>query len=378
MIGQIKLDESTKLEFDISITGASGIPESRFIIDAPNFSIMYKCACTNEKAEVEISGLNGVIKSGEYPARLEVVLENKIYTPLRDTIKILPIVEVTIKAKPITIEPELKTYQEIAKTESQVVGRINVMQRLIDEKVLQGTESDIPATHSPINESKNSIKKIIVQQSIPKIIQEQSENLNSIPELNESVGLDSPKYVLSRVLQARNSKSNTPVLKDEDEDISDNEINNMADDITDWEHIISVYDDDELVMIDSDTGEIVDGDLTEDTGSLNEVLSRAERIMSKIRFARTANKRQRAIRLALKRHSSNAIINTRARKLAVKLMKTKLARGKPLDSLSVPERMRIERIIETRSKLVGRLALKLTSRIRTIEKTRLAHKAVTQ
>jgi hypothetical protein len=64
--------------------------------------------------------------------------------------------------------------------------------------------------------------------------------------------------------------------------------------------------------------------------------------------------------------------------MAVNKIKTRLARGKPLASLSVPEKMRIEKIVQKRSKLIGRLALKLTSRIRTIERNRLTHKSFTK
>jgi hypothetical protein len=201
----------------------------------------------------------------------------------------------------------------------------------------------------------------------------QIKTLQEMLKLAESIGLDISNVSLLDLTDAKN-----PVFEDDE---SEAELEDMVNGITDWEHIIHAYDDHELVMIDSETGEILDHDLTDDLAEstqLNEVLSRAERIKSKLRFARTANKRQRSTRLALKRHSSNATINTRARKLAVNMMKTRLARGKSLVDLSVPEKMRIEKIIEKRSKLVGRLALKLTSRIRNIEKTRLAHKAVTK
>ena len=79
------------------------------------------------------------------------------------------------------------------------------------------------------------------------------------------------------------------------------------------------------------------------------------------------------MRIALKTHSSTAKINTRARRLAIKLMKQRIAK-KPLNSLSVGEKERLERIIHKRKAVINRVAMKLTSRIRKIENNRLSGK----
>jgi hypothetical protein len=50
----------------------------------------------------------------------------------------------------------------------------------------------------------------------------------------------------------------------------------------------------------------IEKDLKEET--LNEVLSRMERIRAKVRFARTSAKRERSAKLALKRHSTTTTI----------------------------------------------------------------------
>ena len=163
------------------------------------------------------------------------------------------------------------------------------------------------------------------------------------------------------------------------DDISDKEMDKMADEIDTEEDILDVYDDKELAIIDDETGEHIDDveDKEVKEEALNEVLSRIERMKAKTRFAKTKAKRERKARIALKSRSSNDTINKRARRLAVQLMKQRLAR-KPLAQLSVGEKERLERIVKKRKVIVNRLAMKLAPRVRKIENTRLAHKTYTK
>ena len=129
-----------------------------------------------------------------------------------------------------------------------------------------------------------------------------------------------------------------------------------------------------MSIIDDDTGEHID-DLKEE--ALDEVLSRSERIKAKTRFAKSSAKRQRKTKIAIKSHSSAVTINKRARRLAVELMKQRIAK-KPLNKLSIGEKERLEKIISSRKVLLNRLAMKLAPRIRKIESQRLTHKNYTK
>jgi nicotinic acid mononucleotide adenylyltransferase len=165
-----------------------------------------------------------------------------------------------------------------------------------------------------------------------------------------------------------------------EEEISDEELDAMADEIQDMEHIMDVYDDDEFAIVDDETGEELEE--TEEEKSVNEqtimeVLSRLERMKAKMRIRRTKAKRERATKIALKRYSGTATINKRARRLAVKLMKKRLLRGRDATKISVGEKERVERVIERRKKIIGRLAMRLAPRVRKIEKARMAHKKFT-
>jgi hypothetical protein len=59
-------------------------------------------------------------------------------------------------------------------------------------------------------------------------------------------------------------------------------------------------------------------------------------------------------------------------------MKKRLLRGRDVSKVSVGEKERIERVIEKRKKAIGRLAMRLTARVRGIEKARMSHKKFTK
>lgn len=175
---------------------------------------------------------------------------------------------------------------------------------------------------------------------------------------------------------ANNAKGFDAFFEEEDDELTDNDLEKLANDLTDDDYL-DAYEDDELAIVDDETGEIIHDSLKEEVEELNEVLSRAERIKAKIRFARTKAKRERKIRIALKRHSDSKTINNRARKLAIKTLKQRLAK-KPVNKMSVGEKERIERLVTKRKKLIDRLAMKLVPKVRRVEQDRLAHSKVTK
>ena len=109
-----------------------------------------------------------------------------------------------------------------------------------------------------------------------------------------------------------------------------------------------------------------------------EVMSRMERMKAKMRIRRSKAVRERKMKIALKTYSSNAKINERSRRLAVKLIKKRLLRGRDASKISVGEKERIERVIEKRKAAIGRLAMRLSPRVRKIEKARMTHSKYTK
>lgn len=159
----------------------------------------------------------------------------------------------------------------------------------------------------------------------------------------------------------------------DESDLQDKDIEDMINDMTDDDYL-EAYDDEELSIVDHDTGEHI-ADLKEEV--ILEVLSRAERIRAKMRFARTQAKRERRTAIALKTRSNTATLNKRARRLAIETMKKRLAK-KPLEKLSVGEKERIEAIIARRKNIIDRIAMRLVPRVKKIETDRLTHKNYTK
>jgi hypothetical protein len=114
-IAKLRLDESTKLEFGVSITGATQEPQTRLVIEGKDYSISYPCKPTNEGVEVQINELKHVLPAGTYPVRLEVVVENKIYIPFEDTIEFDPAVEVATKTKAVEVRESIKVDKVVVK-----------------------------------------------------------------------------------------------------------------------------------------------------------------------------------------------------------------------------------------------------------------------
>lgn len=165
--------------------------------------------------------------------------------------------------------------------------------------------------------------------------------------------------------------------EEEEEQMSDEEIDQMIEPISSLEDIAHMYDDGELEYEDEDTGEVVDEKDLEDEPvseeAIMEVLSRQERMRQKIRFAKSSAKRKRSLKISLRTHSSTGKLNQRARRLAIQLIKQRIAK-KPLNTLSIGEKERLERIIQKRKAVINRVAMKLTARVRKIENDRISGK----
>ena len=148
-------------------------------------------------------------------------------------------------------------------------------------------------------------------------------------------------------------------------------IDEMINELTDDE-ILEEYELDEFIIIDEETGEELPVAEGEEKIDLMEVLSRQERLRQKVRLRKTAAKRERSTKISMKRFSPPATINKRARRLAIKLIKKRMLRGRTYASASVAERERMEKSISKNKSMVDRVAAKLVTRIRKVEKSRMS------
>jgi nicotinic acid mononucleotide adenylyltransferase len=155
-------------------------------------------------------------------------------------------------------------------------------------------------------------------------------------------------------------------------ELNDDELDKIEQEIDDDHFIEHAYDDEEFEVVDEeDDNEPVEESF--DYTGLVEVLSRAERMRARVRFAHTKAKRERGLKIALKKRSSAETIAKRARKAAVKAIELRLAK-KPLNQLSIGEKERIEARVARMKNTVTKLATRLIPRIRKIEKDRLSSK----
>jgi nicotinamide mononucleotide adenylyltransferase len=154
------------------------------------------------------------------------------------------------------------------------------------------------------------------------------------------------------------------------EELNEEDFDEEISQIEDLQHIIDAYDDSELVIIDEETGEVLEevDAVTEDV--MNEVLGRMERIRRKQRFARTKSKREVRTKIALKKTSSMPVLNKRAKRLAISMIKKRMLRKDP-SKASVQEKERVEKFLSARPQLVQRLSRRLVPRVRQVEKARL-------
>lgn len=89
-----------------------------------------------------------------------------------------------------------------------------------------------------------------------------------------------------------------------------------------------------------------------------------------LRFKKSEHSRETAEKKALSHKADSATIEHRAHKMAIMLMKKKLAK-KPLDKLSVQEKEHLEDLIKKKANIVNKIAAKLKQKILKLERDRL-------
>ena len=82
---ELLLDEDNELKFNVAVEGsAEGSVKSRFIISkASGFDLCFEGRSTSSgEVEVDVHSLKGILKEGDYKARLEVLVDDRIFIPL--------------------------------------------------------------------------------------------------------------------------------------------------------------------------------------------------------------------------------------------------------------------------------------------------------
>jgi nicotinic acid mononucleotide adenylyltransferase len=269
--------------------------------------------------------------------------------------------------------PIAKEYESLKKQDIKTLrGMISQQHKIVDTSEFK--TKDHAASH--ILRNRHGDKKVA---AVFGLSEEQFEE-GYLQSADQKIGKDGKKHAARLIKVGSDAPTNTrnkgfDAFSMEEVEISEEDIDVIVDEFQTWEDVIDAYEDDELAIIDEETGEEIDTVVSE--GTLNEVLSRIERIRAKTRFARTKSKRMIRTKMALKRSSPQSVINTRARKLAIQTIKLRLAK-KPLNTLSVAEKERLEQRIAKMKPILNRIAMKLAPRVRQIEKQRLSHSTYTK
>lgn len=110
----LDIDESNELAFKIKMEGAATSPAKvRLVCEGKDFSYMFNGYGTTEPDEVQFTlpQMTSRLPEGTYPARVEVLVENRYFAPLQFQInfkKTLTVVAEAIQVRPRASIPELK------------------------------------------------------------------------------------------------------------------------------------------------------------------------------------------------------------------------------------------------------------------------------
>jgi len=165
---QIHLDEDNELRFGVAVEGAeSGNVTCRMVLESKDSSmgiIFPGRAASNGEVKVLVPSLKTFLNEGVYPMRLEVLVDDRVFTPLSMNVELKQSVKVTAEAR---VMPQRKKGPSVSASilteEQQVVKPAPVKKK----KPLRRTSTNV-ADQRKIRESRRHSSK-------PKSTKEDSE-----------------------------------------------------------------------------------------------------------------------------------------------------------------------------------------------------------
>lgn len=107
ILANIKQDEESILEFSMDVFGTTDkVSDTRFVIEGKDFDLVCKCTVVEDGVQVKVPKLKGLLESGEHNARLEVVLNDRIFVPLNESIVVDQLVEFNVAKQNVTTVKE--------------------------------------------------------------------------------------------------------------------------------------------------------------------------------------------------------------------------------------------------------------------------------
>lgn len=156
IIANIKPDETQELVFDMKIEGSREEPsEIRFVIESQTvdgkdvqdvFSIICRAVREDDAIKVYIPRLLNLFRSGSHKARLEVVLENRLFIPLSEEILIEEPISIKI---PKAIAPVVESPR--SQTPEVTVTLTNIIKEMLKKEDVEDTtvKEDVVEVQKP-------------------------------------------------------------------------------------------------------------------------------------------------------------------------------------------------------------------------------------
>jgi len=172
LLGKLELNESQTINFGIDVFGTSQQPSSiRFIIEGAEFDIVCRCKQVDGDLEVIIPKLKGILESKEYSTRLEVVIGDKLFVPLRESVEFNPLVEFGVKKKDIkraesaSIKVNAKLHESSAEDRRYAERRVTVNFNAVSEDRRKADRRSAVKVNAVSSGKRNSLQENISKMS---------------------------------------------------------------------------------------------------------------------------------------------------------------------------------------------------------------------
>lgn len=143
MLGKIELNEQTDMEFSLEVFGTTEQTQQvRLVIEGNGIEIGCPCKVENGEVTATIPKLKGILESGVYDVRLDVIVGDKYFCPLKEQIELNPLVEFDIKTKKVEAVKEgvkVTVKNQVTSEDSKPISESN-LEKNIQKAIKSGYE----------------------------------------------------------------------------------------------------------------------------------------------------------------------------------------------------------------------------------------------
>ena len=145
ILGKLELNEQTDMEFGIDVYGTTEQTQDvRFVIEGKDFDISCKCKVENGEVVAHIPKLKGILEAGNYNVKLEVLVGDKYFCPLKEQIEFNPLVEFDIKTKkvqPVKEGVKVTVKNQVTSEDSKPIKEsLSMLEKNIQKAIKEGYE----------------------------------------------------------------------------------------------------------------------------------------------------------------------------------------------------------------------------------------------